>query len=219
MVTPHPDDESLGCGGVVARLRRAGIAVHVAVLTDGSRSHPGSRAYPPAQLAALRKQEVRAAVAELGVAAYDLHCLGLEDANVPPPESPAGRAAIATLRALVAEAQTVLVTFRRDPHGDHRAAFDYVRRAREGLTTRVLEYPIWLWESGAPGDLPSREDFSVVRIAVGEVLPQKRAAIAAHRSQVTDLISDDPAGFRLSPAFLGHFDKPWELFFEEATSR
>jgi LmbE family N-acetylglucosaminyl deacetylase len=214
VVAPHPDDESFGCGGVIARLRRAGIGVRVAVLTDGSRSHPGSRAYPPSRLVALRKQELVAAVRELGVGVDHLHFLELEDANVPPPEAPLGRAAIAALRALIADVQTVLVTFRRDPHEDHRAAFDYVARARAGLGARLLEYPIWLWESGAPGDWPARGAFSVLRVGIDEVLPQKRAAIAAHCSQVTDLVADDPES-RLSPLFLGQFDKPWELFFQE----
>jgi len=62
VLAPHPDDESLGCGGLIAACCAAGRPPVVAVLTDGSGSHPGSRAFPPTRLAAIRKAEVTAAV-------------------------------------------------------------------------------------------------------------------------------------------------------------
>ena len=43
---------------------------------------------------------------------------------------------------------------------------------------------------------------------------KKRRAIAAHRSQTSDLIDDDPAGFRFTQSELGRFDLPYEFFFE-----
>jgi hypothetical protein len=43
-------------------------------------------------------------------------------------------------------------------------------------------------------------------------LPAKRRAIAAHRSQTTDLIDDDPNGFRLPDEFLALFTRPFEVF-------
>jgi hypothetical protein len=45
-------------------------------------------------------------------------------------------------------------------------------------------------------------------------LEKKRRAIAAHRSQTTDLIDDDPAGFLLTQIDLAHFDLPYEFFLE-----
>ena len=36
---PHPDDETLGCGGTVVKLRRAGVDVHIVFMTDGRHSH------------------------------------------------------------------------------------------------------------------------------------------------------------------------------------
>ena len=49
--------------GLLRRLADAGQAAHAVVVTDGSRSHPGSQAYPPARLAALREAEAAEAVA------------------------------------------------------------------------------------------------------------------------------------------------------------
>ena len=43
---------------------------------------------------------------------------------------------------------------------------------------------------------------------------KKRRAIAAHCSQTTHLIDDDPAGFLFSQIDLTHFDRPYEFFLE-----
>ena len=83
VLAPHPDDESLGCGGLIAACCAAGRPPVVAVLTDGSGSHPGSRAYPPASLAAIRKAEVTAAVGHLGMPVERLVFLGARDTKAP----------------------------------------------------------------------------------------------------------------------------------------
>ena len=67
ILAPHPDDESLGCGGLIAACVAAGRPPLVAVLTDGAGSHPNSRTYPPDRLRAVRAQEVRTAVGMLGL--------------------------------------------------------------------------------------------------------------------------------------------------------
>ena len=53
------------------------------------------------------------------------------------------------------------------------------------------------------------------RIKVDQkAIEKKRRAIAAHRSQTTDLIDDDPEGFRFTEGGLARFDLPYEFFFE-----
>ena len=47
-----------------------------------------------------------------------------------------------------------------------------------------------------------------------EALEKKRRAIAVHRSQTTDLIDNDPDGFRVTPSGLARFDLQYEFFFE-----
>jgi LmbE family N-acetylglucosaminyl deacetylase len=83
VLAPHPDDESLCCGGLIAEHHARGHDVHVMVLTDGTGSHPHSREYPPARLAALRMQEAREAISALGLPEDRIEFLGLRDGHAP----------------------------------------------------------------------------------------------------------------------------------------
>ena len=83
VVAPHPDDESLGCGGLIAAATTDGIPVRIVVVSDGAGSHPNSVSYPPARLRHLRESETLTAAAELGVAADAVAFLGLPDRYVP----------------------------------------------------------------------------------------------------------------------------------------
>ncbi|MGC1345662.1 MAG: PIG-L family deacetylase, partial [Methyloceanibacter sp.] len=72
ILAPHPDDESLACGGLIAEARRVGSRVAVIFVSDGTGSHPNSAAFPPKRLKALREDEAKRACAELGLEPEDL---------------------------------------------------------------------------------------------------------------------------------------------------
>jgi LmbE family N-acetylglucosaminyl deacetylase len=63
-VAPHPDDETIGCGGTLALHTRAGDRVHVLFVTDGRRS--GALGLRPDEMARRRRLEGEAAAAALG---------------------------------------------------------------------------------------------------------------------------------------------------------
>ena len=133
VLAPHPDDESLGCGGLIALAAAQGRQVHVAVLTDGTGSHTGSVRYPAPRLAALREAEAAEAVTRLGLPVSALHFLRLPD-RYAPHDGPAFDAAVDRVRGLLGacSAATVLTTWRGDPHGDHLAASLIARAAVRG---------------------------------------------------------------------------------------
>src|ERR1700733_13799140 len=54
IVAPHPDDEILGTGGLLAQLSDLGRKVLIIAVTDGTASHPDSPQWPAARLAAIR---------------------------------------------------------------------------------------------------------------------------------------------------------------------
>ena len=67
VVAPHPDDEALGCGALLAALAQARREVWALLLTDGGFSHPASQLYPRSRLSATRLAEWRAGLSVLGV--------------------------------------------------------------------------------------------------------------------------------------------------------
>ncbi len=83
IVAPHPDDETLGCGGAIALLRQLNVSVKVLIVSDGTKSHPNSLTYPPPALKELREQESLSALAILGVASAAVTFLGMPDGAVP----------------------------------------------------------------------------------------------------------------------------------------
>ena len=58
VVAPHPDDETLLSGGLIAHQARAGVPVIVLAVTDGEAAYPGD----PDGLARQRRREQRQAL-------------------------------------------------------------------------------------------------------------------------------------------------------------
>jgi LmbE family N-acetylglucosaminyl deacetylase len=174
--------------------------------------------YPAERLRRLRESEALEALAILGVGPACATFMHQKDTQVPIPGSPGFADAVDRMVDVLTSCKptTVLVPWRRDPHRDHRASWQILHEAVHQLTDppTVLEYLIWLWELGNPADMPRPEEVTVWRVAIDAVFGQRSRAIAAHRSQVTRLINDDPAGFYLSPELLAHFAEPRELFLE-----
>jgi LmbE family N-acetylglucosaminyl deacetylase len=218
VVAPHEDDETLGCGGLIALLRQRDMTVNVMFTSDGSGSHPNSLAYPPDALRDLRETEAFSATAILGVDPAHLTFLRLPDTNVPHPGDDRFQDAVCRFRdaANLETVDTLVMPWRRDPHSDHRATWHIVSAALENMVRRirVIEYPIWVWDLGKPDDLPMPGEMHGWRLDISSVLDQKLAAIDVYRSQVTDMISDDPSGFRLQPETLAHFSHDREVYLE-----
>ncbi len=216
VLAPHPDDESLGCGGLIAEACARHRPPVVAVLTDGAMSHPSSRSHPPNRLRALREAETRAAVSALGMEGDErLHFLRLPDGHAPR-EGGAMEAAAARVAELARSygVGAIFTTWEHDPHADHVAAQAIARSAARLAGARLVSYVVWGWA------LPRRQRLPVpavsgARLDITRHLPAKRRAIAGHASQHSGLIVDDPGGFRLPAPLLSALDRPFEVFLFE----
>jgi LmbE family N-acetylglucosaminyl deacetylase len=215
VLSPHPDDETLGAGGLIAEAREMRQEVDVIVVTDGSGSHPRSKEYPRQRLVDLRYSEVHEAGLALGLPPDRVTFLGLPD-TAAPKIGPAFDNAVETTLAVIArsDADTLFVTWEKDTHCDHEASSALakaVRRMCPGL--KLWAYPIWGWhlEPGLEIDQPFRK---AVRIDISKYRDRKLAAIEAHASQMTDLIGDDPDGFRFNQKSLAPFLGAYEYFIE-----
>jgi LmbE family N-acetylglucosaminyl deacetylase len=213
VLAPHPDDESLGCGGMIAHACASGHPIYVAVLTDGAASHPGSVTWPPPRLRALRAAEARSATALLGLPQDHLLLLNAPDGSAP--HQGAGFHDLAARLGDWAEARavgTICASWRHDPHGDHVAAARLAAAVAARIGARHLAYPVWAWTLPDDADLPSPA--AGARLDIAACLPLKRRAIDAHASQTTGLIADSPDGFRMSATFRAWFEQPWETFLD-----
>jgi LmbE family N-acetylglucosaminyl deacetylase len=166
VVSPHPDDESLGCGGTLRGHVVAGDTVRVLFLTSGEN---GGHGLPPEAVAGLREKEAAEAAAILGIAEITF-CREKDGA-------------LTTTPSLVEHVRRAIEDFRPDViylpheqemHPDHRAAVDVVRQVLEGCASRP---DVWMFEVWTP---TQRIDQVVDISAYAEV---KRQAIRAYRSQ------------------------------------
>lgn len=205
LLVPHPDDETIACGGLLCLLACAGLPVKLLLLSDGAGSHPNSRAFPPARLRDVRLQEMQAALHVLGHVSQHLDTLNLPDGAVPLPGEAGFGAALDALTHAVAAfgPDTVFMPVADDGHRDHRAthALGQGACARAALRALLLGYAVWLG-AGVDERPQSRRDIAADGhlpwvLDIRSVLPQKLRALACHQSQLGLLVHDDPTGFVL----------------------
>lgn len=219
VVAPHPDDESLGCGGAIRLLREDNFEVFVLVLSDGTLSHPNSKKFPSEKLRDLRENEIIEALNVLEVSKENIKFFRYKDRSVPNGDSENWDEIIKKTRDYLSriKPQTVLVPWRRDPHPDHRAAFAVVNKAKKNFPEiRVIEYPIWLWEIAESTDSPLVGEVSAVRLNIASVKEKKKQAIYKHASQISGIIDDDFEGFQLSPQIIEKCLTDWEIYLDNS---
>lgn len=198
IVAPHPDDETIGCAGLILRLRRRGARVDIVIVTDGGASHRNSATFPRKRLVATRAVEARRAGMQLGVSAARLHLLALPDGGL----DTLDRAARNRLTRRLARfrADLVVMPLPDDAHPDHRNTAAACHR-RHGWGRRI-GYGVW------PGRGKAR---ATHRLPLKADLPVKRTALAAHATQL-GRIKDDPAGFTIDAATRRRFLSPHEAY-------
>jgi len=215
VIAPHQDDESLGCGGVIARKRNEGVPVHVIFITDGSASHPGHPRVSATELAAVRRGEAMRALACLGVERTAVHFLEEPDGtlNAITPERRAALVSrLAGLLASLGPAE-IFLPCRPDGSSEHDATFGFVIEAtlRSGIRPDVWEYPVWSWWN--PGLLLRRwlKSRDCRRLPLEDYHQGKRQAINCYASQIQPLAPDpQPA---LPPELVAFFHQDTEYFF------
>lgn len=216
VIAPHPDDESLGCGGTIALLKKAGSSVKIIFVSDGSLSHPNSKKYPAPLLVQLREKEALSAAKILGLNSDDCYFMRLKDGAVPGKKENDFKAAVLTMMQLLTflNAENILLPWKNDPHKDHKACWQIVNKAIREINKPInlWHYLVWFWERGSKADKALQHSVDWYRVNIKPVLGFKKQAITAHQSQVTNLIDDDENGFMLSSAVLNHFNDPIELF-------
>jgi LmbE family N-acetylglucosaminyl deacetylase len=190
VIAPHMDDESLGCGLLLAGHPRKD-SLQLLFVTDGSHSPEPSTGADDAvrrELARTREQEARAAMAVLGVPAGNASFLGFEDGTLANRKPELQAALVEQIRRV--DAGTVLVPFRYDRHPDHLAISHAVADAHRAgdITASVIEYFVYSqWRLLRGGDVRNYLPAADLRLRqpTSETATLKRRAIECHRSQVS----------------------------------
>jgi LmbE family N-acetylglucosaminyl deacetylase len=128
VVATHPDDETLGCGGTLLRLREEGASIHWMIVTSMTEDCGYSR-----ETIVCRESEIELVTQMYGFSS--VHRLGFPAARLD--EVPMSRlvAAMAAVFKSVQPSQ-VFLPFQHDVHSDHQHAF-----AAAYSCTKAFRYP------------------------------------------------------------------------------
>ena len=214
ILAPHPDDEILGCGGLMMQSLAAGLNSYVMIVTDGSASHPNSRKFPPSVMSELRAAEACEAAARIGLPPGHLHFLTCRDTAAPHdgPEFDLSVTKIAEV-AVASGCGVICAPWRFDPHCDHLAVHKMAAETARCTGLRHLSYPVWGWTLPGDQDLGPL-NISGSRLRIDHLLGQKRHALQAHATQLAGIVDDDPTGFQLTPPMLDQILLPFEVFLD-----
>ena len=132
IVAPHPDDETIGCGGILAAY---GPQCSVLLLTDGCLGKSAEE-QSEEETAAVRKQEFETVMAFFGVNQYWM--LDIKDGRL-------GSCGKEIPHADLSAYDFIFVPNRNERHPDHKAAFDVFRKMcrRQHIESRLIEYEVW----------------------------------------------------------------------------
>jgi LmbE family N-acetylglucosaminyl deacetylase len=186
VISPHPDDEILGAGGLIGLQAARGIPLHVVAVTDGENAYRDG-----VDIADRRSQEQTSALGRLGVTPSNLTRLKLTDSGITADEE----LLVELLMPLVSKTSHIVAPWTDDYHPDHeacgRAAVEVARRSGAVLTF----YFFWTWHRGRPALL---RNLSLKSLALSaESRRAKREALSEHRSQL-----EHPSGEPILPEYL-----------------
>lgn len=224
VVAPHPDDETIGTGELIQRVREAGGSVRVLLLTDGDDNPWPQRwlerrlwVFPQdrARWGRRRREEMARALHTLGVKAESLHALGWSDMGLTDGLRADGTAMLGSLvDQLDAFAPTVIaVPALGDHHPDHGSAHVLVRLA------------VQRWQGGDPQLISylihGQPDATALPLELApdpELHANKLVALETHRSQMAlsgprmRRLTDRPEHYTAVAARAGeaHPTLPWQ---------
>jgi LmbE family N-acetylglucosaminyl deacetylase len=169
--SPHPDDESLGCGGTILKKKQAGANVKLVHVSDGGAS---TTLIPREELTAMRRKECVDAGRVLGV--DDIYFLDFPDGNL-----------WEHIPAATDRVETKPVTVWEYP------VWFWLHWPWVGFRQNTPPIrPKHILKNSVLAGLGTRALLELKRqVNIAGVLEQKRLAIAQHRSQTEKLI-DDP---------------------------
>ncbi len=163
VVAPHPDDESIGVGGLLAKY---GNQCDILLLTDGRKGVSPKEDRPPETIAALRKAEFDCAISYF--CPNKIMDLNLEDQGVYKNRHQIDSCSIKEYRY-------VFVPNRHDGHMDHKVLCKIFNKmkAKQRAKAEIVEYEVW-----------SALSKPNLFLDISDVMDRKLKAVGAYASQL-----------------------------------
>lgn len=177
VISPHPDDEAIGCGGAICYHIQQGHQVEVIFLTSGEK---GGHGRPENQTIEIREAEAISAGKILGVANIDFW-------KQPDGAMKANDECVERLaeKIKLLQPEIIYVTHEGEMHPDHKAAAELVRKAVAEMENEKAKPVVWTYEVWTP--IQQIDHIVDISAFVGT----KRRAIQAHHSQCSVLKFDE----------------------------
>ena len=203
VVAPHPDDEILACGGLLAQCAQMNFPVIVIAVTDGEASHGMTDQSSRSRLGQQRAHE---------------QCEGLTQLDIDPGcvvrlEIPDGGAALHVtqifnlLKVLLQPGDIVITTWCLDGHPDHESTAQAVL----STSCKLIQAPVWMWHWAQPGD-PLIPWSDLVAVELDDTaVAAKLKALARHHTQLGRRSAE--SGPVLEPAIVQRAARRQEYFF------
>lgn len=212
IISPHPDDETLACGGTIAKKVKEGHDVSIIFFTDGRNSHLhtlGITSDPsPNELAQIRIREAHNACRILGVRSHNLIFLGYTSNIVLDKRHVVENRVIQII--LNTSPGEIYYPDIKDSHPTHKATHEIVKSVLKKVDCPSQEFRYVIW--GSTDNFKKDDEWKYLAVDIKESLSIKKKAIAEYKSQVT-IFSKYQTQPLLSQEFIQGFLKGREFFF------
>ena len=143
IVAPHPDDEIIGCSGLMQSLLKTGKEVFVVILTGGEGSHCGCCSISTSDLIKARRELAVKANMQVGISKDNLYFLHYQDGNIHYEYQDTEK-----LASLIKKVRpdSIFVPHRGEGWNDHLQARNIIQKLIENNSDiRLYEYCVWFW--------------------------------------------------------------------------
>lgn len=166
IVAPHPDDETIGCGGILALYSSQ---CDVLLLTDGRLGKPEGSDYSEEKTAAVRQVEFET------VMDY-FHVRGHRELHIP--DGKLGSRADVVAVIDLCEYDYIFVPNRNERHPDHKAAYEILKKLHKEQNAKgvLVEYEVW-------SPLIAANRF----LDISKVMDSKIAGLVKYESQIASI--------------------------------
>ncbi|NBH73778.1 hypothetical protein D3Z51_17585 [Clostridiaceae bacterium] len=166
VVSPHADDESIGCGGLLAKY---GKQSDVLLITDGRHGHTTEGYNDETVLIDLRKDEIKSVAKICNL--RNLFFLNIEDQKV-------GENSCVVKKFDISPYTHIFVPNRYESHKDHNVLYAIFKsmKKKQKSSAKLYEYEVW-----TPIRYPS--DY----LDISGVIEMKREMIGQYKSQIADV--------------------------------